>query len=226
MEDLDSDGVLEPIGSRYAHGFNILLAERSGHSRLRFTIAHELCHTFFYEFVPELKFVPHGTDPGEERLCDFGAAELLMPAASVQKAAKGLTVCTQSLCKLAAEFSVSITAMFLRLRSLRLWNCVFSEWDRLTNGSFVLSKFYGGKRVPWEWEDASILSDAWQSYKPCFGNAVFRYRAEEGSRYFPARFEVRRLGDRILSLWGSEIKNPVSPCPLFDVACAQAVPEM
>jgi Zn-dependent peptidase ImmA (M78 family) len=27
--------------------------------RQRFTIAHEICHTFFYEIVPELKFKPH-----------------------------------------------------------------------------------------------------------------------------------------------------------------------
>jgi len=217
VEQLGSDAALEPIGSMYVHGFNILLSRQSGHTRLRFTLAHEICHTFFYEFAPEIKFVPHDIDATEERLCDFGAAELLMPAASVRKNAFGSPICMQSLCSLAAEFSVSLTAMFLRLRSLRLWNCVFSEWHRMVNGTFVLANLYGGKRVPWEWEDQAILDDAWQSYKAAFGHTFLRYKSELGDHYYsPARFEVRRFGNRIFSLWGSQIKNPVRPCPLFE----------
>jgi hypothetical protein len=217
VDQLDADAALEPIGSRYVHGFNIILTKKLSHTRLRFTLAHEICHTFFYEFVPEIKFAPHQTDEMEERLCNFGAAELLMPAASVQRFASQRPICMQSLCELAAEFSVSVAAMFLRLRSLRLWNCVFSEWQRMVNGSFVLANLYGGKRVPWEWEDPSILNDAWLSYKPSFGNAVVRYQNEEGGRYyFPARFQAQRLGNRIFSLWGAEVVNPACSFPLFD----------
>src|SRR5437870_2120722 len=45
VEGLESVATLEPIGSRYVHGFNILLARQSNHTRLRFTLAHEICHT-------------------------------------------------------------------------------------------------------------------------------------------------------------------------------------
>jgi len=217
VQDLASEGALQPIGSKYSDGFKILLKRETAATRLRFTIAHEICHTFFYESVPELKFVPHGVDGQEERLCNLGAAELLMPAVSVQRTSFPLTVCIESLCRLATEFSVSVTAMFLRLRSLRLWNCVFSEWHRMTNGTFMLTNFYGGKRMPWEWEDGSILDDAWQSRRAVFGNTFVHYRNEQGNRfYYPARFEVRRFGDRIFSLWGSEIASPVARYPLLD----------
>jgi hypothetical protein len=95
----------------------------------------------------------------------------------------------------------------------------------MLNGNFVLASFYGGRRLPWEWEDPSILVDAWQSHKSSFGNAVMRYQAEEGRRYYcPARFQVQRLGNRILSLWGSEIENRPPPCPLFDAESARVVP--
>jgi hypothetical protein len=220
VDKLASDATVEPIGTQFVHGFNIVLTKQS-HTRLRFTLSHELCHTFFYEFVPEIKFLPHAVDPAEERLCDFGAAELLMPATSVQRMACSSPVCMQSLCNLASEFSVSVAAMFVRLRSLRLWNCVFSEWHRMLNGTFVLANFYGGKRMPWEWEDPSILNRAWESYESSIGNTVVRYRSEEGGRYYStARFDVRRLGNRIFSLWGSDLEAPSRPRSLFDVAPA------
>ena len=216
VQDLTSDGALQPVGSKYVDGFKMLLQRRSGRARLRFTTAHEICHTFFYEHVPELKFVPHEVDPREERLCDFGAAELLMPAASIRRTAEGLPVCFGTLLRLATDYSVSATAMFVRLRFLRLWRCIFSEWHRMTSGTFVLANLYGGKRLPWEWEDQSILANAWESHKAAMGNTFIHYESENGKRYLPAQFEVRRFGNRIFSLWGSEIYNPVRLYPLLN----------
>jgi len=216
MQQTNSDAVLEPIGGLYRHGFNILLKRQSSFARLRFSLAHEICHTFFYEFVPEVKFLPHEIDAMEERLCDFGAAELLMPVSAVKRAAADRPICIQSLQTLAGQFSVSVSAMFLRLRLLGLWNCVLSEWHRMLNGSFELANFYGGKRLPWEWEDPSILNHAWQSHKSSFGSTFVRYEAEQGRHlYSPARFEVQRIGNRIFSLWGTQIERPTCPLPLF-----------
>jgi hypothetical protein len=125
----------------------------------------------------------------------------------------------QSLCELATEFSVSVAAMFLRLRSLRLWDCVFSEWQKMVNGTFVLASFYGGKRVPWEWDDPAILDQAWRSHRPSHGNAILRYQSEQGPRYYlPARFEAQRLGNRIFALLGNKLRNPDASLPLFETA--------
>jgi hypothetical protein len=217
VDDLSTDAALEPIGGLFVHGFNIVLTRRCGRARLRFTLAHEICHTFFYELVPEMKFVPHTVDPMEERLCDFGAAELLMPALAVRQFAAGRPVCMESLSGLAGEFSVSLVAMFLRLRALRLWDCVLSEWHRLLNGSYVLSKFYGAKRHPWQWQDPAVLERAWHSNEPSFGSTVVGYQTNEGDRFYShARFEVRRLGNRLLSLWGNTIQDPGGTYPLLD----------
>ena len=218
VDQLDCAAALEPIGSRYVHGFNILLTRQGSQARLRFTLAHEICHTFFYEYVPEIKFLPHETDPLEERLCDFGAAELLMSPSAVQKSAAQRPICIESLRALAEQFSVSNAAMFLRLRSLRLWNCVFSQWHRMLSGSFELAQIYGGRRLPWQWEDPSILTEAWESHRSSFGSTFVRYEAEAGRRvYSPARFQVKRVGHRILSLWGPQIERPASPSPWFAI---------
>jgi hypothetical protein len=218
--DLKCDGLLEPLGDNFSDGFSIVLNEKTNATRLRFTVAHEVCHTFFYEFVPELKFVPHGEDPQEERLCDIGAAELLMPPAPVRKAAKSMPVCFDSLSALATRFAVSLTAMFLRLRSLGLWTCEFSHWYKMINGTFVLDRFYGDKSEAWEWEDESILRLAWESMKGASGHTFVRFRDESGVMYYkPVRFELKRVGDKLFALWGRELERPVSTYPLLTSSC-------
>lgn len=222
IQDLQCDGALEPLGPTYGAGFKVLLRRQTSSERVRFTIAHEICHTYFYELVPEMKFASHDTDLSEERLCDLGAAELLMPARLLQKSAGPMNVCLESLKCLATEYSVSLIAMFLRLRSLRLWNCAVSEWHRMVNGTFVLANFYGGKSRPWQWEDNSILANAWQSSKAVFGNTFIKYEDENCDRHFcPIRFEVRRFGERVLALWGQQIQPPLQKYPLFDFGQSQ-----
>lgn len=217
VRDLPCDGMLEPIGADYSAGFKILLNKQQNSERLRFTVSHEICHTLFYELVPELKFSPHEVDPTEERLCNLGAAELLMPTASVQRAARPMAICLESLHQLAEEYSVSLTAMFLRLRSLRLWKCELSEWHRMTNGTFALGRFYGGLSRPWEWDDKSIVDAAWLSSKAKFGHTFVRFEDQHGIRYYkPTRFEVRRFGERVLALWGADIERPSRMYPLFE----------
>ncbi len=217
IRELNCDGLLEPLGQTSSAGFRMLLKDQLNAERLRFTVAHELCHTFFYEFLPEIKFAPHEIDLKEERLCDFGAAELLMPPASIKKTARSMAVCLESLYRLAREYSVSLSAMFFRLRSLHLWQCEFSEWYRMMNGTFSLKHFYGGKSLAWEWDDNSILNNAWHSNNGAFGHTFVKYEDHSKGRYYkPTRYEVRRFGNRVLALWGADIESPVRVYPLLD----------
>src|SRR5580658_9794158 len=89
--ELQCDGMILPFGTSFTDGFRMTLKPNINGARVRFTMAHELCHTFFYELVPEIKFVASGHDEQEERLCDFGAAALLMPEAELRRQAKRLS---------------------------------------------------------------------------------------------------------------------------------------
>ena len=55
--NLRCDGYIQPQGRSSSEGFTMLVNKKLPQSRIRFTIAHEICHTIFYEIVPELKFV-------------------------------------------------------------------------------------------------------------------------------------------------------------------------
>lgn len=108
MDDtLKADGALVPLGADFRAGFRMILRCDLPEGRINFTVEHEICHTFFYERVPEIKFASHPTDPEEERLCNGGAEELLMPGLDVKRRAKDKPVALAALQALAAHYRVT-----------------------------------------------------------------------------------------------------------------------
>ena len=163
--ELVCDGYIQPHGRSYSEGFTMLVKKKQPQSRVRFTIAHEICHTFFYEIVPELKFVSHQTDPAEERLCNIGAAALLMPNDDVVRAARKVTPSMVVLEQLSEYYGVSLEAMFLRLRRLAHWKCELLIWHRTNDGRFLLDRAYRRRKEDWHWDDSSIPQAPWEGKK-------------------------------------------------------------
>lgn len=202
--DLDCDGLIEPLGSNFADGFRMKLNKNTPTVRSRFTLVHEVCHTFFYELVPEIKFLPHSPDMEEERACNAVAAAILLPAKSLERRVKGLPVSLESLEAIAAEYQVSTATTILRLRTLDLWRCELSHWRRMTDGRFALHSFYGGKRSNWEWQDATLLHRVWESGRSLFGQTFVT--CEDGAgvqRYRPVQYELSRHPSGVIALWGA-----------------------
>jgi len=215
---LASDGYITPIGSSFSEGFRIALKQGTPSTRSRFTIYHELCHTFFYEFVPELKFGCFETDEEEERLCNLGAAELLVPARSLKKQANLLSPSIESLEYLAKMYAVSSDMMLLRLRSLKLWHCELSFWRHTEEGSFSLDRMIGGPKLNWAWMDESPLRSAWVTGREVSGRAYVELRTSKADR--PARgvcYQVARRGDSLISLWSATpLGSQSEKLPLFE----------
>ena len=213
------DGLLQPLGQTYSSGFRMVLRRGLSDTRARFTIAHELCHTFFYELVPDLKFNSTERDQAEERLCDFGAAELLMPAASVRKHSRLLPACVPSLFELASQYKVSVEAMLLRLRNLGLWECELTVWHRMLGGEFLLDRRIGGQRRDYKWTDASELPRAWETKERIAGHTFVEYTDAGGVRWVkPIWFEMVRRGDSLVALWSRAKTSSVKrKLPLFEL---------
>jgi hypothetical protein len=201
--DLSCDGYLEPLGAAYDAGFRLVLKGGTSHSRQRFTIAHELCHTFFYEFVPELKFRPHVTDPMEERLCNLGAAALLIPDSKCLRDIARANVSLETLEQLSRQYEVSAEAMFIRLRHTCLWTCSLGTWHRMTSGEFVIDRLHGGAAEQWQWLDREVPAKAWEANGDSISGrtAVECRRPDRSSVIAPVFFEIKRRGDRLFSLW-------------------------
>lgn len=214
--DLECDGCIKPLGMTFRDGFRIVLNLSVPATRLRFTLAHEVCHTFFYEHVPGLKFMPHEPDEIEESLCDFGAAELLMPKQSVLKKADCAPVSLRSLDGLAGSFGVSPEAMLVRLRSLRLWKAELCSWSRAADGDFICRKNGIDCKERWTWMDNALLR-AWETGKPTTGRTFLECVGATGSRRVrPICYDLQRRANRVLALLGTwAIPAPASEPPLF-----------
>lgn len=111
------DALLVPIGPSFQ-----IICDASVHSpgRQRFSIAHELAHTFFDNAADSYQLRTAGKDrlPDAawklERLCDEGAAELLMPEPEFCAALDAQGFHAEAIPTLAERFRVSLEAATLR----------------------------------------------------------------------------------------------------------------
>jgi hypothetical protein len=201
-EGLNSDGFIEPLGSSNADGFRVVLRKGVPNARRRFTLAHEICHTFFYEAVPELKFSAGQENRFEEALCNYGAGCLLISETALRETALALRPCLASLETLSELFKVSQETMMVRLRDLGLWRCDYSLWHKMTNGGFVIERLYAWDRIDWNWSDSDVLERAWCSGRLHRGETLLWWETTGGcSTGKVVHYELKRRGDGLIALW-------------------------
>ena len=109
---------------------NVLMGINNSESiqRMRFTIAHELCHYFFdkndHVTVEYRNKTHYGQKPDKEKMADFFAANLLMPESLVRfdfkEATKNGIFFEDNLNSMADKYQVSKEAMKYRLTNLQL----------------------------------------------------------------------------------------------------------
>jgi hypothetical protein len=170
--------------------------------RINYTVAHEICHTFFYERVPEIKFASHAVDQEEERLCNCGAEEILMPALDVRRRAKTEPVSLDVLQIMAAHYRVSTPAMFIRLRRLGLWRGELVVWHEMTSGAFAVKRVWGGRMVDWQWMEPEIPRRALSASAESLisGGTFWFVGPRECPKTRAVDYQVKRHGNDVLAL--------------------------
>lgn len=113
------DAVLVP---NVSSGRSIIYNPSVPRSRVAFSIAHEIIHTFFPNSINGSRFrnicASESREANElERLCDLGASELLMPLAEFQDAAAATGFSLSSVSALMEVFGSSFEATAFRLAS-------------------------------------------------------------------------------------------------------------
>ena len=102
-------------------GFYIAIRREDPASRRRWTVAHELGHTYFFDITaptPLPNILEHSN--GVERSCDSFSSELLMPQWSVGNRAHQINLKFEhsSLEEDASYYGVSVQALMIRIRQL------------------------------------------------------------------------------------------------------------
>ena len=114
----------------------IEIEHTDGRLRQRYTVCHEIAHLCFLKETPalprergEIRQIPD-VQRREERLCDMIAAELLMPETAFLRHAKAVSPPSlNALTSLSGIFDVSLSAVLLRLRYLRVWSLGITDWQ-------------------------------------------------------------------------------------------------
>ena len=136
------EGYVETIDSKYVATISTDAAE----TRRRFTLAHELCHVVLMRKAERgtpvrlIRFRSNGTlpglhqDPVEESLCNYFAAELLMPSDEIRLRLAVHPIDPMTIMDIANAYNVSIQSAAIQTVSVlkdRLIACSFWNLDSL-----------------------------------------------------------------------------------------------
>lgn len=142
-----------PAGSG-RRGLRIEFNPNRPRGRMRYSIAHEIAHTFFPDCADRVRHRSHHTaGAGDEwqleTLCNIAAAEILMPIAPI-KEDMGEDTRVEDVLQLSRKYDVSVEAILIRV-------CHLSQNPMVV---FVASKHTHGIRAPYKM-DYAIRSPAW-----------------------------------------------------------------
>jgi len=145
------DARLVPLANK---GFQIEYNPNQPRSRIRFSIAHEIVHTFFPDCRERVRHrAAHhemeGHDWQLEMLCNVGAAELLMPMGSFPEVG-GVDFSIDHLLRLRERFKVSTEAVLLRYLKLSRISCAVFASSTQTAGSDRLHIDYVRSANDWD----------------------------------------------------------------------------
>lgn len=115
-------------------GLTVVLNAKEPVERRRFSLAHEIAHTFALGRSPsQFRLATETTDclplSREEYLCDRAAAEMLMPEKFFTAAARRLPPAISSLVELSKIFGSSLRASIVRIGQVGVWPAVLIVWQ-------------------------------------------------------------------------------------------------
>ena len=133
------DARIVPLGSQKAQ---IEFNPNRPRGRVRFSIAHEIGHTLFPDYIEDVRsreraIAIRNDDWQIELLCNIAAAEFLMPVGQEIDTKTPITI--DNLLRLQKEFDVSTEAISIRLAKVTLEPCTIFAAARLADAENILT---------------------------------------------------------------------------------------
>lgn len=169
-----------------------IVTVNSEHSELRqrFTIAHEIAHTLFFEAFGEESLAQsgyiyeEGSDPDEERMCDYVAARILLPTRQVEDFLRINGVGASSVVALAQEFRCSLRAAARCLLQKQRLKCLVVYWEQEEKfGDFIA-----------RWRESTDQGQAGGRVLMSVGPKEPAYNDFQSAKHFLGRYWMRLGG--------------------------------
>ena len=211
-KNINCDALLIPMEG----GFKIELKNEDklhNNYRTRYSCAHEMAHTFFYEIedggVP-FRAVPGGSEY-EEKLCDMAAAELLMPKEVLEKQSNKLGNRYSSptaLFKLKETFKTSLHSITIRvINNLNSgWeNYLIAKWSPIFENDKTM-KIVGFEKE-WEASKNMNMTQPERVYETevlfeIFKEAIDRHAKKISNYTYEKSFYIGRINTKVIFLDG------------------------
>jgi hypothetical protein len=145
--DLDTDGriSLSPSGS-----YIVFINHSQTDARQRFTLAHEIGHTLFFEAIGHAGSDSERTgtscyrDAEEERLCDFVATEILMPQKQMDGLVKRHGFSASAIVEASQRCRSSLRSAAKRIISIAPLRLAACMWEQDLNSQIYLASWSEG----------------------------------------------------------------------------------
>ena len=239
IKGLDVSGRLVPNRSReHVEEFTVELSKTISPVRRRFTLGHEISHAFLRK-GSSLSELLGRIDPQEERLCNYAAAEILVPKVALRKQLrkhKG-AFRLSNVKSLAETFDVSLTCMMCRIVEMHEDVIGFMVHDVVEKESglrLVCTRVVPSRRKPIELHNPanSRIMMAFVNQKSVYGVQAFNVSTSgTGVRWVcsePIRESDGRQCHTIVTLIYKrpQPQPPKSALPLFSEGSVSSLPEV
>lgn len=181
--DIETAGILFAIGN---DSYVVQLNKRHPEERKRFTLAHEIGHTFFLDLgfdssdkegSSKEECGSLGVDLEEERLCDSAAAQILMPQKQFGAMADRYGFGANGVLRLASQFRTSIRATAVRLVGFCSYRLLVCEWKRnYTTGAYETLWVERSSSIRPSWNAKFSVTVDQPGYRAFDGRQNFRGR--------------------------------------------------
>lgn len=178
--DLKADGL---IFETEAGTFTVRVNRRHSAARRRFTCAHEIGHTFFFELEPSRAERLHYEDAklggvsgsaDVESLCNVAAAEILMPYGQITPLVRDFGVGATALSRVSATFRVSLQAAARRIVQVSHIRLAVVMWQQV--GRQFRPAWSVGRTIPRDGDEVLAVSEQDPAYSVFMQEGQFARR--------------------------------------------------
>ena len=196
---LPNDSILDArIYSSSDGSFIIEYNPHQKESRINFSIAHEIGHTFFPDWKNQIRNRENEKEKDSwelEFLCNVAASEILIPYAEFNNEANSVPLTLESILNISNKYKASVESVFLRFCEVVDKSCavLITSFSDSEQKQLIVEYAKSSKSSPLNIEKGFVIPNSSRAYD-CLHSGWTSYAIEEWGIFKNSRYKVYALG--------------------------------
>jgi Zn-dependent peptidase ImmA (M78 family) len=167
-------------------------------SRINFSIAHEIGHTFFPDWKNKVRNRENEKDRDTwelEFLCNIAASEILLPYAEFNNEANSIPLTLESILQISNKYKASVESVFLRFCEVVEKSCaiLITSFSDSIQKQLVVEYSKSSKHSPLNIERGYIIPEDSKAYD-CLHSGWTSYAIEQWEIFKNTKYKVYAIG--------------------------------